>query len=42
MHPILEKPLVLEAPLPPRITRILELLEKHRMLGATGGLPASA
>lgn len=30
MHPILEKPLVLEAPLSPRIARILELLEKHR------------
>ena len=29
-HPILEKPLVLEAPLSPRITHILELLEKHR------------
>jgi len=30
MHPILEKPLVLEAPLSPKITCILELLEKHR------------
>ncbi len=30
MHPILEKPLVLEAPLPPRIQRILDLLEVHR------------
>ncbi len=32
MHPILEKPLELEAPLPPRITRILELLDGHRRL----------
>ncbi len=30
MHPILEKPLVLEAPISPRITRIVELLESHR------------
>ena len=30
MHPILEKPLELQAPLPPRIERILELLEEHR------------
>ncbi len=30
MHPILEKPLVLEAPLSPRIARILELLEQYR------------
>ena len=30
MHPIGEKPLELEASLPPHITRIVELLEKHR------------
>ena len=30
MHPILEKPLELQTPLPPHIERILELLEKHR------------
>ncbi len=30
IHPILEKPITFEAPLSPRITRILELLEKHR------------
>lgn len=30
MHPILEKPLVLEAPLPPHMVRLLELLEQHR------------
>ena len=32
MHPIHEKPLELNAPLPPNITRILELLETHRRL----------
>lgn len=30
MHPILEKPLILEAPLSARIQRILDLLEQHR------------
>jgi len=30
VHPILETPLTLEAPLPPHILRILDLLEKHR------------
>lgn len=30
IHPILEKPILLEAPLPQRITRILDLLEQHR------------
>ncbi len=30
IHPILEKPITLEAPLSPLITRILELLEQHR------------
>lgn len=30
MHPILEKPLVIEAPLPARLQRIVELLEAHR------------
>jgi 23S rRNA pseudouridine1911/1915/1917 synthase len=30
MHPIREEPITLEAPLPPRITRILDLLEAHR------------
>lgn len=30
MHPILETPLELQAPLPPNIERILELLEEHR------------
>lgn len=30
IHPIRETPLELEAPLPERITRILELLERHR------------
>ncbi len=29
VHPIHEKPLILEAPLPPNITRIVELLEKR-------------
>jgi 23S rRNA pseudouridine1911/1915/1917 synthase len=29
MHPILERPLELEAPLPPRLKCILELLERH-------------
>lgn len=32
MHPILEKPLELYAPLPPLIERIVELLEQHRQL----------
>lgn len=32
MHPILEKPLILEAPISPRIQRIVDLLERHRML----------
>lgn len=32
MHPILEKPLELEAPLPENIRRILELLERYRRL----------
>ena len=32
MHPILEKPLILEAPISPRIQRIVELLEKFRAL----------
>lgn len=32
MHPILEKPLVLEAPLSNHITRLLELLERHRKM----------
>ncbi len=30
MHPILEKPLQLEAPLSPRMRRLLELLDTHR------------
>jgi 23S rRNA pseudouridine1911/1915/1917 synthase len=30
MHPILEKPLSLEAPIPPHIERIVALLEEHR------------
>ncbi len=30
VHPIREKPLELEAPLPPRLLRILELLDTHR------------
>jgi 23S rRNA pseudouridine1911/1915/1917 synthase len=30
MHPIFEKPLVIEAPISPRIQRIVELLEQHR------------
>ena len=30
MHPILEKPLVLEAPLAPLLQRIVDLLEEHR------------
>lgn len=30
MHPILERPLVLEAPLPPNLLLLLELLESHR------------
>jgi len=30
MHPILEKPLEVEAPLPPRMRRMLDLLETHR------------
>lgn len=32
MHPILEKPLELHAPLPPLMERIVELLELHRRL----------
>jgi 23S rRNA pseudouridine1911/1915/1917 synthase len=32
VHPILETPLVLEAPLPSNTARILDLLEKHRKL----------
>lgn len=32
MHPIHEKPLEFNAPLPPNMTRILELLETHRRL----------
>lgn len=32
MHPILEKPLIIEAPISPRIQRIIELLEQHRAL----------
>lgn len=32
VHPILEKPLVLEAPLPPLLTGILELLDAHRKI----------
>ncbi len=32
MHPIAEKPLELQAPLPSRIQRIVELLDKHREL----------
>ncbi len=32
MHPILEKPLIIEAPISPRIQRIVELLEQHRAL----------
>ncbi len=31
VHPIREEPLVLEAPLPPHIERILELLDAHRV-----------
>jgi 23S rRNA-/tRNA-specific pseudouridylate synthase len=30
MHPILEKPLELEAPLPAPMNRLIELLEAHR------------
>jgi len=30
MHPIREKPLVLEAPLSPRIERIVQLLDRFR------------
>jgi 23S rRNA pseudouridine1911/1915/1917 synthase len=30
MHPILERPLDLQAPLPPLLTRIIELLDAHR------------
>ncbi|MFQ5592315.1 MAG: RluA family pseudouridine synthase [Phycisphaerae bacterium] len=30
VHPILERPITFEAPLPPVITRILALLDKHR------------
>ncbi len=29
-HPLKEKPMVLEAPLPPRLTRIVDLLRTHR------------
>ncbi len=29
-HPILEKPLDIEAPLPPKLQRIIDLLEQHR------------
>lgn len=32
MHPILEKPLIIEAPLSPHMTRLLELLERHRKM----------
>jgi 23S rRNA pseudouridine1911/1915/1917 synthase len=32
MHPILEKPLILEAPISARIQRIVELLEQHRAM----------
>lgn len=32
VHPILEKPLMLEAPLPANIQRIADLLEKHRRI----------
>lgn len=32
MHPILEKPLILEAPISERIQRIVELLEKYRSM----------
>lgn len=32
MHPILERPLAIEAPLPTHMVRLLELLERHRKM----------
>jgi 23S rRNA pseudouridine1911/1915/1917 synthase len=42
IHPILEKPLEIEAPLPDRLREILDLLEKHRAKPQTRPHPNAA